>query len=99
MISKLEKDNFLEEIGSGEVLVDFFATWCGPCRMMEPILEEIVEELDIKVLQVDIDKFQNIAMNYQVMSIPNLILFKDGKPVKQNVGYMPKTNLVNWLNN
>lgn len=99
MIIKLEKDNFLEEIQNGTVLVDFFATWCGPCRMMEPVLEEVSKELGIKVLQVDVDKFQNIAMNYQVMSIPNLVLFKDGKVVKQNVGFMPKANLINWLNN
>lgn len=99
MIIKLTNQNFVEEISNGLVLVDFYADWCGPCKMLEPILEEISKEMSIKIIQVNINKYEDIARSYQIMSIPNLILFKDGKAIKQNLGFMPKINLINWLNN
>lgn len=76
------------------VLVDFYATWCGPCRQMSPILEQVSEERsDVKIVKVDVDENQNLAAEYGVMSIPTLIYFKGGKAVSQAVGARSKTSL------
>ena len=92
-------DNFNNEIKDGIVLVDFFATWCGPCKMQSPIIDSLKEERsDIKVLKVDVDKEEDVARTYGIMSIPTLMLFKDGKEVAKNVGFMPKEVLTNWIN-
>lgn len=76
------------------VLVDFFATWCGPCRQMSLILEQVSEERsDVKIVKVDVDENQNLAAEYGVMSIPTLIYFKGGKAVSQAVGARSKASL------
>ncbi len=76
------------------VLVDFYATWCGPCRQMSPILEQVSEERsDVKIVKVDVDENQNLAAEYGVMSIPTLIYFKGGKAVSQAVGARSKASL------
>lgn len=77
------------------VLVDFWAAWCGPCRMIAPIVEELADEYDgkLKVAKLDVDANQGSARQFGVMSIPTLILFKDGKPVTRIVGYKPKDQL------
>lgn len=94
------EDNFNELINSGEVLVDFFATWCGPCRMLSPVLEELSSDrLDVKIIKIDVDECPNLARMFGVMSIPTLILFKDGKEVAKENGFMPKEALVDWMNN
>ena len=84
------------ETGKGLVLVDFWATWCGPCRQVAPIVEKIAEENagKISVRKLDVDDNQHTAQKYGVMSIPTLILFKDGQPVERLVGYMPKERLM-----
>lgn len=92
-------DNFNNEIREGIVLVDFYATWCGPCKMQSPIIDSLKEERsDIKIMKVDVDKEEDIARTYGIMSIPTLMLFKDGKEVAKNVGFMPKEVLTNWIN-
>ena len=93
MIKYLEND-FDREITSGKVLVDFYADWCGPCRMMGDVLEEIT---DINILKVNVDKFPLIAQRYGVMSIPTLLLFKDGKIIKNNVGFIDKESLLEFI--
>ena len=80
-----------EKLIAGEkpVLVDFFATWCGPCKMFAPVLDEYAEEhTDVEAVKVDVDENGEIAKRYGIMSIPTVILFKNGEPVKKNVGFM-----------
>jgi thioredoxin 1 len=86
MIKKLDKtEDFYKIIEKGTWLVDFFAAWCGPCRMLEPVLNEF--SLDNNVLQVDIDQFDEITASFDIMSVPTLIVFKEGKKTNQTVGY------------
>ena len=85
-VQKINQNNFKEEIKNGKVLVDFNATWCGPCRMLAPILEEYSENASIKVCSVDVDECEDIAREYGIMSIPCLILFENGKELKRNIG-------------
>jgi len=84
------------EQSSGIVLVDFWATWCGPCKMIAPIVEQIASENEgkIKVGKLDVDANGQTAMKYGVMSIPTLILFKNGQPVERLVGFQPKERLM-----
>jgi thioredoxin 1 len=94
-------DNFdTEVLGSKTpVLVDFWAEWCGPCKMIAPIVEQLADEYDgkLRVAKLDADAHGEVLMNYGIMGIPTLILFKDGEAVARAVGYMPKERLVNQL--
>ena len=95
----LSSENFEKEVLNSEqpVLVDFYAEWCGPCKMMAPIIEEIAGELQgkAKVGKINVDENQELAMEYNVMSIPTLIIFKDGKEAKRFVGATDKEDLLN----
>ncbi|MCS6848786.1 MAG: thioredoxin [Anaerolineae bacterium] len=86
----------LVEKSKGVTLVDFWAEWCGPCKMIAPIVEQIAEENDGKLTvgKLDVDANSETAMKFGVMSIPTLILFKDGEPVERLVGYRPKEQLM-----
>ncbi|MBR0443309.1 MAG: thioredoxin [Clostridia bacterium] len=94
------KDNFEQEVLKSDkpVLVDFFAHWCGPCRMIAPIVEEIADEHDeYKIVKVDVDAEGELAQQYGVMSIPTLIVFKDGNVVEQSTGAKPKAQILAML--
>jgi thioredoxin 1 len=82
------------------VIVDFWATWCGPCRMLSPLLDEVEEEMadKITVVKVNVDDADEIAMRYRIMSIPTLLFFKNGQLVDKSVGAMPKSTLVDKIN-
>jgi thioredoxin 1 len=94
-------DSFEKDVLNSDktVVVDFWATWCGPCKMVAPVLDEIAGENSekITVAKLDIDQNPSTARDYQVMSIPTMIVFKDGRPVKQIVGAKPKAALLNDL--
>jgi thioredoxin 1 len=79
------------------VLVDFYADWCGPCRMIVPLLEEIQAEIGIDMVKVNIDESPNIATLHNVMSIPTLVLFKKGEKISTNVGAASKARIVDWI--
>lgn len=87
--------NFQDEIKDGVVLVDFWAAWCGPCKMIAPVLEELATELEgkAKIVKVNVDENQGTASQYQIMSIPSLLLFKDGELVEKTMGFQPKEAL------
>ncbi len=98
----LNKDNFEKEVINEEkiVLVDFWATWCGPCQMIAPVIEKIAEEnTNVKVGKVNVDDEQELAVKYGVMSIPTLIFFKKGNPVKEVVGFHSKSEIEEIINN
>ena len=93
----INKDNFHKEVMNSEkpVLLDFFASWCGPCRMVGPILDEIAQEReDIKVCKVDIDQQPELASRFRVMSVPTLMVMKEGKIVEQSIGARPKHQIL-----
>ena len=96
----LNMENFEETISAanGIVLVDFWAQWCGPCKMMASVLDEIeAEHPEITVAKVDVDENPNIASQYQITSIPTLIVFKDGSPAAVSVGFKPKNEIEQML--
>ena len=93
-------ENFEAEVIKSEktVLVDFWASWCGPCRMLSPIVDEIAEErTDIKVGKVNVDEQEELAMRFGIMSIPTLIVFKNGEAVKKTMGVQPKAAILGML--
>ena len=93
------ENNFNELINKGEVLVDFFATWCGPCRMLGPVLEELSNDrTEVKIVKIDVDECPNLARSFGIMSVPTLLLFKDGKEISKTNGFMPKEELIDWIN-
>ena len=99
-VLKITNQNFEEEIinSKNTAIVDFYADWCGPCKMMSPIIDEIAEEnSDVKVGKVNVDENQELAMKYNVMSIPTIIIFKDGKVHKQFLGVTGKDNILSNL--
>lgn len=99
-IINITKNNFQEEVINSKetVLIDFWASWCGPCRMVAPTLEEIAEERsDIKVCKINVDDEPELASSFQVMSIPTLVVLKDGKIVNQSVGVRPKNQILAML--
>jgi len=96
-VLKLSEAAFQKEVleANEPVLVDFTAVWCNPCKLLDPIVKQFAQEWagKVKVVKLDVDDNPNLAMNYQVMGVPTLMLFKDGKPVERVTGYQPKERL------
>lgn len=92
--------NFSKEVLESDkpVLIDFWASWCGPCRMLSPVVDELADEHpEIKVGKVNVDEEQDLAMKFGIMSIPTLLLFKDGKQIDASVGVVPKASLEKFI--
>lgn len=102
MVKELNNNNFESEVlkSQGKVLVDFSATWCGPCKMLAPIVDAYAEAHvgELMVGKVDIDESMALAQAYQVMSVPTLILFENGTPVRQSIGLIPAEALEQFVN-
>ena len=95
-VEHLNGGNFTKAVSQGVVLVDFFATWCGPCKMLSPVIEELGEESGgaYSVYKVDIDECEEIAMAFGVMSVPTLVIFKNGSEVGRMIGVQPKAAIL-----
>ena len=101
-MAKIATNTSFDELLQSEklVIVDFWATWCGPCRMLSPLLDEVEAEMEdkVEVVKVNVDDADEIAMRFRIMSIPTLIFFKNGEMVDRSVGAMPKSALVEKIN-
>jgi thioredoxin 1 len=95
MINIADKNEFEKEIGSGVVIVDFYAQWCGPCKMLGPILEELSVEMEgkVKFLKVNVDKNMAIAKEYGIVNIPTMVILKDGNRQEALAGFLPKKSI------
>mgnify|MGYP000905360550 CR=1 FL=1 len=91
----VDSSEFKNEIESGITIVDFFATWCGPCKMLAPVLEGLSKEMEekAKFIKVDIDQSLDLANEFQISSVPTMIIFKDGQKAEQLVGFLPKERI------
>lgn len=93
----ITKDNYQKEVVESDipVLLDFFATWCGPCKMLAPIIEELAGEYEgkVKICKVDVDNDPELAVKFDIASIPTLVLIKNGEPVDKHVGFLPKASI------
>lgn len=100
-VISLNEKNFDEEVLRSDkpVLIDFWASWCGPCKMMSPVIDAIAEEMGekVKVCKINIDEEQNLAVKYNVMSIPTFIVLKDGKEVSRSVGVQDKAEIIGMI--
>lgn len=101
-MAKIATNTSFDELLQSEklVIVDFWATWCGPCRMLSPLLDEVEAEMEdkVEVVKVNVDDADEIAMRFRIMSIPTLLFFKNGQMVDRSVGAMPKSALVDKIN-
>lgn len=98
MIKHIDEKDFKKETENKTVLLDFHATWCGPCKMLGLVLEKIEGEISTPILKIDVDKCENISAEYKIYSVPTLILLKDEKEIKRVSGYMTKDDLMRWIN-
>jgi thioredoxin 1 len=99
-LKSLNNDNFEELVKEGVSIVDFWAIWCGPCRIMTPVVEDIANELpDVKVYKLNVDDYPELTAKFNIMSIPTVLIFKDGEEVDQTVGVVSKNVLANKIKN
>lgn len=98
MIKEIKNNEIHDELKDNLVLVDFYATWCGPCKMMHPVIDSVASENEnLKILKIDVDQNEDLAREYGIMTIPTLILFKEGKIIEKKVGFTPKEMINSWI--
>jgi len=98
MVKHITESDFFKETNlEGVVLVDFFATWCPPCKMLLPILEDISNSRKYKIVKINIDENPNIVNRYKIQSVPTLVVFKDGKAVEKSVGYIDRDEVISLM--
>ncbi|WP_459479234.1 thioredoxin [Clostridium saccharoperbutylacetonicum] len=97
----VESSEFKKEIESGVTVVDFFATWCGPCKMLAPVLEQLATEMEgkAKFIKVDIDQSSDLANEFKILSVPTMMIFKNGEKIDQLVGFLPKEKIQEVITN
>ena len=93
MLINFKEEKYEELIKEGLVVVDFYATWCGPCKMIGPVLEDLSQELDIKVIKVDVDEHLELAKQFGIMSVPTILIYKNNEIIDKLIGFMPKDEL------
>lgn len=97
MIKHVNEENFNEILKEDRILADFYATWCGPCKMLGMVLEKYEKKGDIKIAKIDVDKAPNLSNRYKIFSVPTLIIFENGKEVKRTSGFMSEEELEKWV--
>lgn len=98
MIKTVPENKFNNEISNSKVLVDFYATWCGPCKMLGAVIENYDKKNEINILKVDVDNAPNLSAEYKIFSVPTLILFENGKELKRISGFITEDELGKWVN-
>lgn len=98
MIKHITEKDFKDEIKFGKVLVDFYATWCGPCKMLSLVMEKFDKKNLIPIVKVDVDEASNISTDYKIFSVPTLVIFENGKELKRTSGFMTEDDLERWVN-
>lgn len=97
-VLNLTTENFVSETKNGKILIDFWASWCGPCRAMSPIVDEVAKEVtDVKICKVNVDEYPDIASKYNVMSIPTLVVLENGQEINKSVGLIPKDKVMELI--
>lgn len=97
-VIEIKESDFENVIKEGKVLIDCYATWCGPCKMLAPIIDEVAKtSSDCKFYKLDVDQAEDISMRYGIMSIPTLLLFQDGKLIQKSIGLITKDDLTNLI--
>lgn len=96
MIKYYNNENF-NELTKEKVAIDFFATWCGPCKMLGQVLENIENDIDIDIIKIDIDKYPELAREYKIMSVPTVLLFNKNEIIKQNIGFMDEKKFIEFI--
>lgn len=99
MVKVLREDDFKKSVKDGYCVVDFSATWCGPCQMLAPVMESVSEDFAgrVQFFNVDVDEAQDLCQELGIMNVPAVFLFKDGTPVAQSVGFRPKELIESWI--
>ena len=96
-VKVINSKDFNDEVNNDLVLIDFFAKWCGPCRMISPIVEELSNERSLEICKINVDECENLSRNLGIMSIPTLLLYSNGKLVTRHTGFMTMDEIKNWI--